>query len=181
MVDKSGWVNPLRQRRALKWKGNFARGMLPSKETSLFSCNKIIPKEKMHNAQTKLNAPLVCCLCAVLVVILKSNINKSRFAAGNYKLRICFYSQPYVCSREIVLPKKYWILAHPISSVVLAVLDCSGSKCCLLSPPLPRERQVMVPRLHPPAVWVPSNSVAWIDASWSGVLPAGVPSDIIIK
>lgn len=41
----------------------------------------------MHNAQGKLNAPLIYCLYVILVVILKSNINKSRFATGNNKIR----------------------------------------------------------------------------------------------
>lgn len=47
---------------------------------AFFPCNKIIPKEKMHNVQSKRNAPLVYYLYAILVVILKSSINKSRFA-----------------------------------------------------------------------------------------------------
>lgn len=40
----------------------------------------------MHNVQSKQNAPLVYYLYAILVVILKSSINKSRFADFFYLL-----------------------------------------------------------------------------------------------
>lgn len=94
------------------------------------------------------NAPLVYYLYAILVVILKSNINKSRFAAGNNKLRLCFYLQSCVCSREVVFAKKLNSiieLAQHISFVVLAMLDSTSSACCLFSPLLLYEQQVTVP------------------------------------